>query len=66
MQGKNFIKQIYPKEIDDIDSFNPKLEDESGLVYREQIEIEIRMIQSDTEQILGIIERLNFEIYRKE
>lgn len=45
---------------------SPKLEDESALVFKDQIETEIRMTNPETGQVLGIIEWLSFEIFWKE
>jgi hypothetical protein len=66
MATKKPLFGVYPKEIEDIEQMSPKFEDESALVFKDQIDTEIRMSNPETGQVLGIIEKLNFEIYRKE
>lgn len=66
MSSKKFIQNIYPREIEEIDQLNPKLQDDSALVFKELIETQIRMTHPETNQILAVIEKLTFEIYWKE
>lgn len=57
---------IYPREMEEIDQINPKLSDDSDQVFRAQIETQIRMIHPESNQILAVLEKLTFEVYRKE